>query len=205
MPDSSTEKIDLYLKQVRSRLQGISEDQVAEILQELRSHILDRTKGVPGFPDSSVTAAIDSLGTPEQIASEYITEQLTARAQATRAPWSVMRVIIRWASLSLWGFLALVVSCAGYLLGAAFLLCALLKPFDPGGVGLWIHSQPFRLSLLVGAANQGPEGRELLGWWIIPIGMVTGLALFVLTTKFGLWTISCFERSRKKSIAKERK
>lgn len=200
MPDPSTEQIDLYLKQVSSRLQGIREDQVSDILKELRSHILDRTQGAPGFPNISLSAAIESLGTPDQIASEYITEQLIARAQATRTPWSVLRVIIRWASLSLGGFLALAVSTFGYILGAAFLLCALLKPFDPSGVGLWIQSHPFRLSLLVGAANQGPASRELLGWWIIPIGTVAGVALFVLTTKFGLWMIFRFKGSRKKSL-----
>ena len=196
MADVSDDRVELFLKKVRVRLRGISEHEIGDILQELRSHILDRIAGTGGLSKVSVSDAIQSMGSPEKLASEYMTEQLIARAQLSRAPSAVMRVIVRWASISASGFLALIICGCGYVLGGIFLLCAVLKPFDPTGVGLWVRTNPLGLSLLVGAVDHGPRAHEILGWWIVPAGIVAGAGLFVLTTKFGLWAILRFQHTR---------
>jgi hypothetical protein len=203
MPEMSDVKVELFLKQVRERLRGLGEDEISDILQELRSHILDRVKVTADLPKLAVATAIESLGSPEEIASEYMTAYLIARARVTRTPWAVFRVIVRWASLSVGGFIALIISVCGYSLGSIFLLCAILKPFDPEGVGLWIQRDPFALSLLVGAPDQGSKAHEVLGWWIIPVGIIVAMGLLILTTKFGLWSVLRFQRSRKTISVKE--
>jgi hypothetical protein len=35
-------------------------------------------------------------------------------------------------------------------------------------------------------------GHELLGWWLLPIGLLLGPGLFFLTARFGLWSIRKF-------------
>ena len=37
------------------------------------------------------------------------------------------------------------------------------------------------------APDPGSLGDELLGWWIVPLGLLIGAGLFLLTTRFGLW------------------
>ena len=41
------------------------------------------------------------------------------------------------------------------------------------------------ISLRLGFGSAPPGGRELLGWWIVPIGLVVGCGLVMLTTRFG--------------------
>jgi hypothetical protein len=43
-----------------------------------------------------------------------------------------------------------------------------------------------------------PEGfHELLGWWIVPIGIVLGAGLYLLTIRFGRWGIRHLRRARR--------
>jgi len=42
-----------------------------------------------------------------------------------------------------------------------------------------------------------PAGREVLGWWIVPFGLVVGCGLVMLTTRFAVW---CARRNRRPSV-----
>ena len=87
---------------------------------------------------AGVDAALAALGSPEELASQYMTDNLLARAEVSRSPVQILRSLFRWASLSVAGFFVLLGSIVGYFLGAAFILVALLKPFHPHTAGLWI-------------------------------------------------------------------
>ena len=133
------QRIDAYLTKLRRRLRGINEQDIQEIVQELRSHILDKTETRENTLDK-VSETLESLGSPEQLAGEYLTDNLLARAEVSRSPMRILAVLFRWASLSIAGFLVFLSSIAGYFLGMAFVLCALLKPIHPQTAGLWIIS-----------------------------------------------------------------
>jgi len=42
-------------------------------------------------------------------------------------------------------------------------------------------------------------GTEVLGWYIVPVGLVLGIGLFLLTTQIALWTMRKFFRMRSSS------
>ena len=194
------QKIDAYLAMLRKRLRGIDEQDVREIIEELRSHILDRAS-VSGeeVTATGVSATLSALGSPEQLASEYLTDNLLAMAEVTRSPVRILEILFRWASLSVAGFFVFLGAIVGYFLGTAFILCALLKPVHPQTAGLWIlpaGTEDSTISLRLGFANAPPDGRELLGWWIVPIGLVVGCGLVMLTTRFGLWYVRRYRKSR---------
>ena len=67
-----------------------------------------------------VDAALAALGSPEELASEYMTDKLLARAEVSRSPVRILESLFRWASLSVAGFFVFLASIVGYLLGVSF-------------------------------------------------------------------------------------
>ncbi len=182
-------KIDGYLRQVRAGLRGLPDSEVTEILDELRAHIVERTGGGDAT-DAAIDSALHALGRPEQIASQYVAENLALRAESSRSPWMVLRSVFHWATLSVKGLGVFIVCIIGYSFGISFFLTALMKPFHPQGVGLWMSNGGQNFSLHVGGFT-GPAGseREILGWWMIPIGYSLGGGTILLTTHFALWAL----------------
>ena len=131
------QRVDAYLQRMRVRLRGLRGEEVHEILEELRSHIVEKSGTAGVITLATVQATLAALGDPEALADEYVTDALLARAAMTRSPLRLLESMFRWASLSVVGFFLLVGSIAGYFFGGAFILVALLKPFHPDTAGLW--------------------------------------------------------------------
>src|ERR1700681_3104726 len=134
------QKIDAYLSRLRARLRGINEQDVREIVEELRSHILDKASvGGEEVTAGGVGGTLAALGSPEELASQYMTDDLLARAEVSRSPVRILKSLFRWASLSVAGFFVLLGSVLGYFFGAVFLLVAVAKLFHPRTAGLWTY------------------------------------------------------------------
>lgn len=143
-------------------------------------------------------AALAALGSPEELASAYVTEDLLARAEASRSPVRVLESLFHWASLSVAGFFVLLSSIVGYFLGAVFMLCAMLKPFHTRTAGLWVipdSTGDVEVSFRLGFGSAPVGGHEVLGWLIVPLGLVLGCGLMMVTTRFGLWCARQYRRS----------
>jgi Protein of unknown function (DUF1700) len=191
-------KMEAYLGRLRGRLRGMNDAEAREVVEELRSHIVDRASDGEVVTASGVDAALAALGSPEDLANEYMTDSLLARAEASRSPVRILGSLFRWASLSIAGFLVLLGSIVGYFLGGTFILCALLKPFHAQSAGLWVlpdGADDVTYSLRLGFSSVPVGGREVLGWWIVPLGLVVGGALVMSTTLFALWCARQYRRS----------
>ena len=138
MSGDAQQRIETYLGRLRRRLRGMSDEAVRDIVEELRSHITDRAGAGGLVTAAEVDEALARLGSPEELASQYITDDLLARAEVSRSPVRIVASLFRWASLSVAGLLVLLGSIAGYALAAAFILAAMLKPFHPKTAGLWV-------------------------------------------------------------------
>jgi hypothetical protein len=197
--EDSQREIGAYLGTLRKRLRGLRDDDVREIVEEMRSHILDRAMVEGSVTPAGVKAALTGLGSPEQLASQYMTDDLLARAQATGSLLLIVRSLFRWASISIAGFFVMLGSLVGYLLGIVFVWAAFLKPIHSQTVGLWMIPQTgtdYELSLHMGFSGPPAHGHELLGWWIIPLGLVVGFGLFFGTLRVDQWCIGKFRESR---------
>jgi hypothetical protein len=197
--DGPQQRIEAYLSVLRRRLRGMNDESAREVVQEMRSHITDKAaaNGEPTL--ASVDAALDALGSPEELAAEYMTDDLLARAEVSRSPVRILESLFRWASLSVAGFGVLMCSIVGYALGIISVLVAVLKTFHPHTAGLWLIPDvpdDSTISLRLGFGSVPASGRELLGWWIVPIGLVVGCGLVTLTTRFALWCAGRYRRSR---------
>jgi len=183
--EQAQKKIENYLAILRSRLRAMSRETSLDIIEELRSHIVDKATIDGELIPQRVEAALAALGGPAELASQYTTDDLLIRAEATRSPLRIMDSLFRWASFSSIGFLVLMGSMFGYFAGFALIVCAALKPFHPYAAGLWRLSNG-QFSLRMGFGMVPPASRDLLGWWIIPVGLAAGCGLLTLTTRSAL-------------------
>jgi hypothetical protein len=198
----SQQRIEAYLGRLRARLRGIKDEEVREIVEELRSHVMDKAAANEDangeITAAGVDAALSALGSPEELASQYMTDNLLARAEVSRSPVQILKSLYRWASLSVAGFFVLLASLLGYFFGIVFILVALLKPFHPHSAGLWTFPNgrgDVEISFRLGFGSVPPGGRDLLGWWIVPIGMAAGCGLVMLTTHVAVWFVRRYRRS----------
>ena len=84
--DDARQRIDTYLAKLRGRLRGFNDAEVREVVDELRSHIADKLATTGTANVAAVDDALAALGTPEELASQYITDNLLARAEVSRSP-----------------------------------------------------------------------------------------------------------------------
>ncbi|HWW62157.1 MAG TPA: hypothetical protein VN181_12375 [Thermoanaerobaculia bacterium] len=169
---------DEYLDELRARLRGVPDAE--DIVAEIRGHVHD------AGPD--VQATLARLGTPSELAALYATER-------SNSPALLFRSLFRFATVSIGGFFALLGLAAGYVLAISFFLAAIIKPFAQHRTGVWRLADG-EISLRLGLLSAPPAGsEELLGWWIVPIGLLAGALVLWLTPRFGRWATRRFRRS----------
>jgi hypothetical protein len=215
MPDDRTTRaVDQYCGRLRKALRGVPSAERNEIVEEVRAHLLERIEDMDHLTEEAVGRVIDAAGEPHELAREYAMQAMLRQAATTRSPWLLLHTTLRWARAGGAGIAAFFLAVAGYGCGAVFYLSALLKPLLPSRIGLWLAPRNTlcfgywdgRLSggELYGVSVRPPsfvigtlgpiEGpvRELLGFWLIPVGMICGALLLFLTTLFARWFIRRF-------------
>jgi len=178
-------RVDAYLMRLRRSLGELPPEEVNEILREIRSHILDRAEASGELTDEKLMRILKELGQPEDIGPLYQAEAMVARARSSFSPLLILRTTIRWAMMSIVGFMTFIVGLFGYGLALGFSGCAVMKPFMWDKVGFWVHSNGFTM----GTISAHETARELMGWWIIPFGWTVGPLFVVGTTRFLRWML----------------
>jgi uncharacterized membrane protein len=197
--NAALEKMEGYLRVLRESLRGLPKEDADDIVAELRSHLIDSgaiqaDPAAEGSADeaAAMEAALQRLGPPRELAARYVLDSVVRRAARDRTPWAMLESAYRWAAVSTKGLITLFLCLTGYGLSIPFVLAAILKPFRPDRVGLWkLSGSPETYSLRLGFGSPVP-GTELLGGWIVPLGLLAGVGLFLLTTHFGLWSLRRF-------------
>ena len=177
--DRATRRVGHYLAELRVGLRGLPQHDVSEIVRELRGHILESAGNAP--TEQGIEAVLERLGTPAQLAALYSTEHVLARAAQRGSPWLLMAATLRWATVSVAGTFATLGLAVGAVVSTSFFIAAVRKPFAPDRAGLWrLTDGSFSLRLGFGALE---PGRELLGWWIVPLGLLLGAGIVWLTLR----------------------
>ncbi len=174
-------EIRRYTARLRRSLGSLQVREVDDIVLEIEGHIAERLTGVEDRP--AVAAEVfEALGDPEELAARYLTESVLAQGRASQSPLELLKALQRWAMEGIFGLVVFLVGILGYGLATALVVVAVLKPFYPHHVGLW--SRPPDL-LAFGFVSGPPAAQyEVLGWWIIPIGLVVGCLLWLGMTRF---------------------
>ncbi len=179
-------RIDTYLMNLRRCLGELPPEEVNDILREIRGHILERAEAAGELTDEKLVAILKALGNPEDIGPLYQAEAMVARARSSFSPTLILRTVLRWAMKSVLGFVVLIVGLIGYGTGVGLLFSALMKPIFPDRVGAWVgeHGHGFTIGM-----TDIPGKHEVLGWWLIPVGIVVGALFIIATTRFLRWML----------------
>ena len=195
----SQKSIDSYLAALRKQLRELMDEDARDIVEEIHAHILDKTSSDPS-PDS-IQATLTALGSPEKLALRYRTDELLQRAQLSRSPALGLRSILRWATLSFVGLLVFVISVFGYCVGGILVMAALLKAAFPRHAGLNITHDANTWGVGFGAGSGPATGHDPFGLWLIPICLIIGGGILLLTFHFGGWSLRTFWRPRARATA----
>jgi hypothetical protein len=191
----SSGKVEIYLGELRKNLRCLKREEIDEIVQELRSHIVEKATTQSGLTPSTVNSVLARLGDPRELAGRYLADNLLGKPQVRRSPFRMITILFRWASLTLAGTLIFFSAIAGYFIGASLVLCGLLKAIHPHTAGVWTShdaSGDLAVSVRLGFGSAPVGAKEVLGWWIIPVGILVGTGLVILTTKWTLWCVRRF-------------
>jgi uncharacterized membrane protein len=184
--DEVLRAIDQALATVKRGLNGLSAAETNDIIEELRSHIVDRAREAGELTPQTVSQAIDGLGDLRELAGAYAAERITSQVERRRSPLWMLGAAARLATLSVGGFVLFLVSFTGYGTGISFVLTALLKPFFPDRTGLWVSGSGSTFSMHLGFDTRPVVGHELLGWWVIPVCLAAGGVILWLTWRLDL-------------------
>jgi uncharacterized membrane protein len=166
-----------YLQSLRSQLKSMPAETREEILMEIASHIQDAL----ARPGASLDDILARLGAPERVAAAYRDNLLLRRARRSFSPIVIARAMVRIATKGVFGCLVAAFTTVGYCFGGGMVLVALLKPIFPRHTGLWV-SEGHMVSSGVQWPIPGPPAHEILGQSIIPICLILGTAIILLTT-----------------------
>jgi uncharacterized membrane protein len=195
--------VDGYCARLRAALGRLPAGQREDFVQEMRSHVLERAREEEPLTRDGLAGILERLGDPRELAAAYELDALLDRAEGSRSPGLLLRASLRWARTGLAGLGVFVLTTAGYGCALVCYVCAVLEPFFPTRFGLWqgvgsrltfgfwsgrlgdevygIAVQPGSFVLGTLGPAEGPL-RDVLGMWIVPIGLVLGAALGLGTT-----------------------
>jgi hypothetical protein len=199
LTDLGGSRVNGYLFVLERSLRAfLPADVVRDAVREIESHVRERIAAADGSPNERVAVEkiLAELGPPLRVAQAYSAERTIDEAVLTGRVVPVLRAVWHLAVTTMAGFFAGLLIVVGYLSGAAFLVIAALKPIFPDNVGFWgydgWHGYPTSLAI-----RPIPPSGEVAhgGYWVIPIAVVLGLGVLVLTHKcarrfLARWSIS---------------
>ena len=156
-------------------------DVVRDATREIQSHIRERVAAHDGSPNEreALERILAELGPPLRVAQAYSAERIIDEAVATGRVVPTARAIWHLAVTTVSGFFAALGLFAAYSSGLSFIFVALLKPFFPANVG--VHTTKSGWPITVGAVWPAPAEPVRGGYWVIPIFLVLGFGILVLT------------------------
>ena len=161
-----------YFKRVDKSTRSIPKAKREELKLEIQGHLLESMEDASTDSDSSkLMDAIDRLGEPEYYIKPMIADKLLLDASKTFNPRNVFMGL----------FFNLHTSIKRAVLTMVIAFMTILKIIMPGHVGIFLPTNGggTTIGLLV---NPGLH-KEILGFWVIPIGVVCTVLLYTGLTR----------------------
>ena len=184
LSETGESRVNGYLFVLERSLKAfLPRDVVRDAVREIESHLRERVLAATHAPveRAALERILAELGPPLRVAQAYSAERTIDEAVATGRIVPIVRAVGHLASTTIVGFFAALGLLVGYLTAFALVAIAVLKPIFPNNVGVqYVRGFPVG----VGAHFPLEPGVELHGGYgLIPVAVVCGLAVFVLTQR----------------------
>jgi len=184
-------KIQDYLNEFAVRLRPLPAEQAREIVDEIRSHILETATTEGGcISEGSAEATLTRLGSASELAMGYVDSvpsPFVLGENERGAPLPRWKSFCSQAVRRIPTAAVIVATLLAYIAAGILVLSVLSKAFDPARVGLWkVGADDFSLHLGLASSTTAPVGNEILGWSIIPLGLIAAVILVSLAVKIDL-------------------
>jgi hypothetical protein len=169
-----------YLSQVELLCAMLNQRQTADIQMELRAHLLESyTQLSSGSEAERIQSAINKLGQPSEFIPLWVEERLLEGTMPGYGTKNLLNLFKINALKGVKQFIFSMLIGFGYLLAFYFFLAAVLKIFFPEYIGVYLSSSNI---LFIGYVDS--EGfTELLGYWLIPVGLGVAVSLQIFLNK----------------------
>jgi uncharacterized membrane protein len=179
LDEKSKALLQTYLEKLRGELKKLPEKEREEIILEIKGHIEEKlAQGV------ELSSILKKLGAPKSYASEFVTQFFLDKGLAIKSFSLILRGMIRWGFTTLTGFFFGLLFFTLYLVSLGLVVVAILKPFFPQDVGLFIREGNLQGFGYAKGVNQVSSTEEILGYAVIPIALFLGIFIFLVTTWF---------------------
>jgi uncharacterized membrane protein len=193
-PMTSNPMIESYFAALETQLGDLPRLKRDEVVRELRAHLFDRLEQITVPTDDDCRTVLKAMGTPQEIARQYRLELLLSRSAWKISPWSMLRTLFRWTLTGIQGYIVFVLALLGYTVGASFYITALLKPFFPHNVGVFVGDEGLNLARF----PEPPPGTEILGSYYVPVAVFLGFLFTLVTTLAIRFVVRRFGRLKQK-------
>jgi len=177
---------DAYLKRLRWALSHLPVEDREEIVTETRAHFSERMAQGAAFEEVAA-----SFGEPEAYARRFLENYEISVALSSGSPLRMMGTAVKAIGRGVGSFLAVTGLIVFYLTALTFVLMAILKPIMPEQVGFWTGDDLFLLGIVsdpvvggMGLVGDPTGAEERLGYWIIPLSLVAGVVVYLMSTSF---------------------
>jgi len=177
--ERAAQLLEDYIKQLGGSLSILQARERQEIIQEVQGHLQDRLERCDTLEDFQQT--LQEFGPPDEYARRFVETYRASQASDSASLWQILQQGLRVIGHRFSVALSLLMLSFLYLLSISLVLVGLLKPLFPESVGLWLSWNPF--SFRFGMGLQPVTTPEVLGYWIIPLSILLGVGLFIVTNR----------------------
>ena len=166
-----------YINSLSNYLARLEKTDAEEVIREIESHIYDAIELQEQKGEVSEAAAIlAGFGEPRELASQYA-EHILAGAPPPNG-FKAIQAVKKGVTSGLY----YTVAVFGFSIATAVMFLSVAKLFFPDSVGVWsaANGNSFTIAWL----NQPfPAEQDLLGFWLIPMGIVASIWYAELTRR----------------------
>lgn len=184
--DKLAQKIwDQYFRRVRWFSKSINFKLQEELKLEIQDHLYESFTRETGESEAErLLNAIDRIGDPEEYIKPMIAEKLLVNASKTFNPKTIVKGLYYY----IWGgvkkFFITILFGVGYIISFISGFLVVLKLFFPNTSGLLIHKNGgFALGIIDDIKD---IKTDVLGYWIIPIGIILSVGIYLVLTRSSL-------------------
>jgi uncharacterized membrane protein len=170
---SLSDDTETYLRKLRHSLSGLAPAERDDIVNEIRSHLLERH--ARGEKD-----LLAGFGAPEDLAASFVAEASMRGALARGTSFALGRALLVGARDSALALLVLFPLVLLHIIALGFVITAAAKPFIPSRAGVWVGPNTFHVGF---HSMPDPLVREVLGWWAVPVLAGVGFLLFFIANR----------------------